>query len=63
MAEATQIPSLERSTGSKTIADLISLAARKHGSSPGPPWLVPRERTSVRLSRLEAERRPGNVSR
>jgi long-chain acyl-CoA synthetase len=32
MAEATQIPSLERSTGSKTIADLISLAAQKHGS-------------------------------
>jgi len=31
MAEATQVPSLERSTGSKTIADLVSRAAVRHG--------------------------------
>src|SRR4051812_40755213 len=31
MAEATQVPLLDRSTGSKTIADLVPLAARKHG--------------------------------
>jgi long-chain acyl-CoA synthetase len=30
MAEATQIPALEFSTGSRTIADIVPIAARKH---------------------------------
>src|SRR5436853_1527032 len=30
MAEATEIPMLETSTGSKTMADLVPLAAKKH---------------------------------
>jgi long-chain acyl-CoA synthetase len=32
MAEATQIPALEFSTGSKTIADIVPMAAQKHAS-------------------------------
>src|SRR3954464_10257284 len=31
MAEATQAPALERSTGSKTIADIVPRAAQKYG--------------------------------
>jgi long-chain acyl-CoA synthetase len=33
MAEATQVPQLERSTGSKTMADMVPLAAERHGGS------------------------------
>jgi long-chain acyl-CoA synthetase len=34
MAEATRISTLDASTGSKTIADLVPLAARRHGDKP-----------------------------
>src|SRR2546421_4417410 len=33
MAEAIQVPQLDRSTGSKTIADMVPLAAQRHGGS------------------------------